>query len=135
MLREWMRPSAIWRTWEIEFPITDQHRGQRYRKIHQKVFAFVGIPFAADRNDEISADLKFFGEMLCEEIKIFWKIWVDHVAEQQAAGCISERPPFKASLIPGKVYRIIPDTKAAKDDSVRLRAKSTLRKIDPKAFP
>ena len=27
---------------------------------------------------------------------------------------------YKASLIPGKVYRIIPDPKAAKDDLVRI---------------
>ncbi len=27
---------------------------------------------------------------------------------------------FKASLIPGKVYRIVPDQKAAKDDLVRI---------------
>ena len=27
---------------------------------------------------------------------------------------------YKASLIPGKVYRIIPDPKAAKDDLVRV---------------
>ena len=27
---------------------------------------------------------------------------------------------YKASLIPGKVYRIIPDSKAAKDDLVRI---------------
>lgn len=27
---------------------------------------------------------------------------------------------FKASLIPGKVYRIVPDSKAAKDDLVRI---------------
>jgi len=27
---------------------------------------------------------------------------------------------YKASLIPGKVYRIIPDPKAAKDDFVRI---------------
>ncbi len=27
---------------------------------------------------------------------------------------------YKASLIPGKVYRIVPDSKAAKDDLVRI---------------
>ena len=31
---------------------------------------------------------------------------------------------YQASLIPGKVYRIIPDTKAAKDDFVRIVDKS-----------
>jgi hypothetical protein len=27
---------------------------------------------------------------------------------------------YEASLIPGKVYRILPDARAAKDDSVRI---------------
>lgn len=33
--------------------------------------------------------------------------------------CI-DNTDYKASLIPGKVYRIIPDAKAAKDDLVRI---------------
>ena len=33
--------------------------------------------------------------------------------------CI-DNTDYKASLIPGKVYRIIPDLKAAKDDFVRI---------------
>ena len=33
--------------------------------------------------------------------------------------CI-DNTDFKASLIPGKVYRVIPDAKAAKDDFVRI---------------
>lgn len=33
--------------------------------------------------------------------------------------CI-DNTDYKASLIPGKVYRIIPDPKAAKDDFVRI---------------
>jgi hypothetical protein len=33
--------------------------------------------------------------------------------------CI-DNTDYKASLIPGKVYRIIPDPKAAKDDLVRI---------------
>ena len=33
--------------------------------------------------------------------------------------CI-DNSDYKASLIPGKVYRIIPDPKAAKDDFVRI---------------
>ena len=35
------------------------------------------------------------------------------------APCINNTD-YKASLIPGKVYRIIPDLKAAKDDFVRI---------------
>jgi hypothetical protein len=33
--------------------------------------------------------------------------------------CI-DNADFEASLIPGKVYRILPDSKAAKDDLVRI---------------
>jgi len=33
--------------------------------------------------------------------------------------CI-DNSDYKASLIPGKVYRILPDPKAAKDDLVRI---------------
>lgn len=33
--------------------------------------------------------------------------------------CIDNRD-YEASLIPGKVYRILPDPKAAKDDLVRI---------------
>ncbi len=33
--------------------------------------------------------------------------------------CI-DNTDYKASLIPGKVYRIVPDVKAAKDDLVRV---------------
>ena len=33
--------------------------------------------------------------------------------------CI-DNTDYKASLIPGKVYRVIPDAKAAKDDFVRI---------------
>ena len=33
--------------------------------------------------------------------------------------CI-DNTDYKASLIPGKVYRIIPDPKAAKDDLIRI---------------
>ena len=33
--------------------------------------------------------------------------------------CI-DNTDYKASLIPGKVYRIVPDLKAAKDDFVRI---------------
>ena len=33
--------------------------------------------------------------------------------------CI-DNTSYKASLIPGKVYRVIPDAKAAKDDFVRI---------------
>ena len=33
--------------------------------------------------------------------------------------CI-DNADYKASLIPGKVYRVIPDAKAAKDDFVRI---------------
>ena len=35
-------------------------------------------------------------------------------------GLCVDNTEYKASLIPGKVYRIIPDSKAAKDDFVRI---------------
>jgi hypothetical protein len=38
---------------------------------------------------------------------------------KQFALCV-DNTDYKASLIPGKVYRIIPDPKAAKDDLVRI---------------
>jgi hypothetical protein len=38
---------------------------------------------------------------------------------RQFALCIDNRG-YKASLIPGKVYRIVPDPKAARDDWVRI---------------
>ena len=31
-----------------------------------------------------------------------------------------ENTPYQASLIPGKVYRVVPDPRAAKDDFVRI---------------
>lgn len=37
----------------------------------------------------------------------------------QFAACI-DNTDYKASLIPGKVYRLIPDRAAAKDDYVRI---------------
>jgi len=42
--------------------------------------------------------------------------------------CI-DNTDYKASLIPGKVYRIIPDPKAAKDDFVRIVDESGKVKI------
>jgi hypothetical protein len=39
--------------------------------------------------------------------------------EKQFALCI-ENVDYEASLIPGKVYPIIPDARAAKDDLVRI---------------
>jgi hypothetical protein len=41
-----------------------------------------------------------------------------HLAKSFAL-CV-DNTDYKASLIPGKVYRIIPDPKAAKDDLVRI---------------
>ena len=38
---------------------------------------------------------------------------------KQFALCI-DNSSYEASLIPGKVYRILPDAKAAKDDFVRI---------------
>lgn len=38
---------------------------------------------------------------------------------KEFALCIDNRD-YKASLIPGKVYRVLPDTRAAKDDLVRI---------------